>query len=526
MKSLFLLFTSLQIFVINLDAQSIGPDSLFGGGDGMVYTSIFPDQPSEADGITLQSDHKILITGSTRTPNGYDHAFIARYNEDGSVDNSLNGTGIILLDLQENSYSNSILVQPDGKILVGVESSDSTGQMAWVLRFNENGTPDNSFDGDGKVSSPLYRKTGVDALVLQPDGKILFGGYAASAGYIDSFLIIRLLSNGAFDHSFDGDGILKFGVGEEYANVTSLMVQPDGKIIAAGFAVFNWNEDFTIARFNANGTLDQSFSGDGILSMTFSYGDDRVKEGLLQPDGKIVVAGFALNPINEKNDFAIARVNPDGTLDDSFHGNGMALTYITAYADGAYSLLRQPDGKLVMGGLAHSDLPQYGYGLTFARVNSNGLLDNTFDGDGVYTLENEMGTESLIYGMSLQPDGKIISAGIFRVNPLNKLMLFRITTGLSTATHEVDQLITNVSLYPNPVTKSMVLNYSLDKSQHIQFIVCDATGKIVDQLSGIEERTVGSHEEHLHLNKSLAPGNYYLMMKTNGGVKAIPIVKN
>ncbi|HEX5112561.1 MAG TPA: T9SS type A sorting domain-containing protein, partial [Saprospiraceae bacterium] len=157
--------------------------------------------------------------------------------------------------------------------------------------------------------------------------------------------------------------------------------------------------------------------------------------------------------------------------------------------------------------------------------NVNGTLDTTFDGDGVYTLENEMGTESLIYDMALQSDGKIIAAGQFRVNPLNHLMLLRITTGLTTATKEIDHLISGVSFYPNPVAENMVLRYSLDKAERIQISICDVMGNTVDQLLDRQDRNAGIHEEHLKLSKTLVSGYYFVKVETSVGVKAFPFLK-
>lgn len=528
MKSLLLLI-SLSLFSgYKIYSQGVGPDSTFGGGDGMVFNSLFFNKPSQANGMALQKDHKILVAGSTLAPDGNEHGFLARYNEDGSVDNTFNGIGNIILNIQEDCYAESIREQPDGKIIVVGGAEDSIGEMIWIMRFTTDGVPDNTFSGDGLITNNLgSTDTGAEAFGLQPDGKILIAGYVggyAGNNYADSFYVARFLSNGELDHSFSDDGIVKTFIGESTADVNMLMLQPDGKIIIGGSAIFNGAEDFALARYNSNGTLDNTFSGDGIQHITFSNDDDEIQDGVIDPDGKIVVAGYAFNPATNENDYGIARFNPDGTLDNSFHGNGMALTYITERSDGAYCMLRQPDGKYVMAGMAHSD-GQNGFALTFARVNPNGTLDNTFDGDGVYTLENEAGTESLIYDIALQSDGKIVGAGLFRTNPLNQVMLYRITTGLTTATNEVDRSINKMTLYPNPVAENMVLKYTLNKSENIQITICDLLGKAIDVLLGKVERSAGNHEEQLFIHKALVPGTYFVKIESETGINVIPIIK-
>jgi len=525
MKSLILLISLLLITVIDTFAQDGAPDPAFGGGDGMVLHTITNNEKSWGYGVAVQPDQKIVVTGNTIGYDGYEQPFLARYQEDGMLDSSFNGNGKVLLDLSaEHSYGRAVRIQPDGKIVLCAESDDSTGKKIWVLRFNEDGTPDASFDIDGLAKIIVKSKyLGVKALALQADNKIVVGGYLGGLAR-DSFFIARFLSNGMLDNSFDGDGFTHTIVGEDYINVGALLVQPDNKIIAVGYARFGGNDDMTLVRYNDNGTLDNSFSGDGIAHIKFSDGDDSANSGLIQPDGKIVVAGYAINDANGKKDFAIARFNPDGTLDDSFQGNGMTLIHITEFSDAAYTLLRQPDGKYLMGGLAHSETAAGGSALALARLNENGTFDNTFDDDGIFSLIHP-GISTVIFSAAMQPDGKIISAGTFNDGGINQVMLFRTLTGLTTATHDVEEVVVEVSLYPNPVSEILVLKYSLQKTEQLQITLCDVMGRKIDQLLNQQERHAGNHEELLKLNKAFSPGLYFVKMETGRGVKVIPIVK-
>lgn len=525
MKSSIILFLIILLGNVIVFAQDGSPDPTFGGGDGLFYHSIFAGKPSQGWGIAIQPDHKILVAGSTLGPDGRGHAFLSRYHEDGGLDNSFNGSGILLPEVPGvNSYSSGVKVQPDGKIVLCTVSSDSTSRYVTALRFTEEGLPDNTFDGDGQFSAIIESDyMDISTMVLQPDGKILIGGYAG-AFEADSFMVVRILSNGGLDQSFAGGGILITGVGEDYTDVNSLLVQSDGKILATGYATFNGNEDFTVVRYNSNGTLDNSFSGDGIAHVTISDHDDRVYSSLLQPDSKIVIAGYAYNTITGKESFAAARLNPDGTLDNNFHGDGIALIYITDYYDRVFSIIRQPDGKFILAGNVRAGAPDYGFTMGIARITENGVLDYTFDGDGVYILPPSDTIESEIHAAALQSDGKIVFTGNYRVNPLNQVMVYRAQTGLTTAINNVDQFTAEVSIYPNPMSDNVVLIYSLEKTESLRITLCDAMGRTVVQLLDKVQRSPGNHEEHLKLGY-LAPGNYFVKLETESGMKTMLLIK-
>ncbi len=190
------------------------------------------------------------------------------------------------------------------------------------------------------------------------------------------------------DNSFDGDGkqTTDFNGSDDIAN--SLAIQTDGKIVVAGQA-YNPNTDntdFALARYNSNGSLDNSFDGDGKLTGFYLAGNTRFTAIAIQTDGKIVVAGQAFNPNTGNYDFALARYNSNGSLDNSFDGDGKLTTDFIGSDDYAYSLAIQTDGKIVVAGQTYN--PNTGnYDFALARYNSNGSLDNSFDGDGKLTTD-------------------------------------------------------------------------------------------------------------------------------------------
>ncbi|HXR80555.1 MAG TPA: hypothetical protein VN763_06540, partial [Saprospiraceae bacterium] len=248
---------------------SLDPD--FGGGDGMVSTSFYANQRSQAFGVAVQNDNKIVVGGYTRAPDEKEYAILMRYQADGQLDNSFNGNGKIIIPPPYGLAScRKVIVQPDQKIVMVVASRDTADVQLGMYRFLENGVPDNTFDSDGEVHTSWGAKyLSATALTLQPDGKILVGGYIGlDNDSIDQFYVARYLTNGMPDHSFDGDGIVITTVGENYTHLNEILVQPDGKIIAVGQGYFNGSDDYAVVRYNEDGSLDPSFSDDGIASVS------------------------------------------------------------------------------------------------------------------------------------------------------------------------------------------------------------------------------------------------------------------
>ncbi len=151
------------------------------------------------------------------------------------------------------------------------------------------------------------------------------------------------------------------------------MVQPDGKIIVVGFADHGTQQVFAVARYLPNGTLDSTFSNDGRQTTAFGAGDHRAYAVALQPDGKIVVAGDAI--VNNEIDFAVARYKPDGALDNTFSVDGKMTTNVGSFFDRAYAVAIQPDGKILLGGtLTQSASSDF----ALVRYQPNGTLDGSF----------------------------------------------------------------------------------------------------------------------------------------------------
>jgi len=297
--------------------------------------------------VALQSDGKIVAAGySFQTPSLQDFA-IARYYSDGVLDLTFSGDGKLIVDFSTggiNAISNpqdvasAAAIQSDGKIVLAgyrIPQSGSATQDVDLLRC----TPAGGIDL--KVSTDLGANDGATSVVVQSDNKIVIAGY--STGTSGSFLaVVRYNANGTLDTTFNGTGkvLINFGT----ANAVAL--QSDGKIVTAGV----FNNDFALARFNTDGSLDLSFNGTGKVTTALVNGHDVANSVVIQSDGKIIAAGTSSNGTDD--DFALVRYNANGTLDNTFGSGGKVITAIGSGNDALRGIALQNDGKIVVSGSA------------------------------------------------------------------------------------------------------------------------------------------------------------------------------
>ncbi|MEP7143351.1 MAG: T9SS type A sorting domain-containing protein [Ferruginibacter sp.] len=393
-------------------------DSTF-GNDG-IQTTQFAGS-SSATSIVIQSDGKIVVAGYTTNDASNTYFAIARYNANGSSDNTFNGTGQSITDFKfkmppemqgdsieiHNAYAYTIAIQADGKILAGGYAFTGTENDFAIARYNSNGSPDNTFDNDGRQTTNFGSSNDIGySLAIQKDGKILLAGYTSSGGN-NNFAVVRYNINGGPDNTFNGNGKQIAHLGSDMQIGNSLALQTNGKIVVAGYTLNGTYTDFAIARFNVDGSPDTSFDSDGLLTTDFTSSDDYAGSLAIQSDDKIIVAGYSYiySPETEQQ-IAVARYNPDGGLDNSFSDNGKLSGDNKQGYTSFNATAIQTDGKIVAAG---STWNGSNYDFAIARYNTNGSLDNTFSNDGKQTTDFG-GTDSAI-SIKIQPDGKIVVGG-------------------------------------------------------------------------------------------------------------------
>ena len=373
--------------VIHDDTNDL--DSTFGNDGIERYDSTPGDKHEEGRAIVIQTDGKILVAGYTNDGNNEKDVLILRYNSDGTLDNTFGTNGVVLYDGGRSDEAYAISLQPDGKIVL-VGYSWEMDKNVLVLRYNSDGTLDPTFGTNGVVTTDVETDDDGYAVFLQPDGKIVVAG---ETGAYDTYaLVLRYNSDGTLDTTFGTNGVVIYdGIGVDIAYGVS--VQPDGKIVVTGSTSEAYPRiaftDTLILRYNSDGTLDNTFGSNGIVTYdNVDYDQETGKAIKIQPDGKIVIAGRTL----------ILRYTDDGTLDNTFGTNGVVI-YNIGYGN---SFTLQPDGKIVVVG-------SYGSNILVLRYNIDGTLDTSFSGDGVGMYS--CGGVANGYGVALQTDGKIVVTG-------------------------------------------------------------------------------------------------------------------
>src|SRR5215216_1351953 len=262
------------------------------------------------------------------------------------------------------------------------------------------GSLDPMFSGDGRQTTVFGPgNSRAEAVAIQPDGKIVAVGTAAGA----RFAVARYSLNGSLDPTFSGDGRHTTDFAGDRAGAYAGAIQADGRIVVVGTAGASGPlpGNFALARYNPNGSLDKSFSGDGKQTTDFG-GYDGATGVALQANGKIVAAGGGAGS------FAIARYHPNGSLDTSFSNDGKRLTNFKG-VDQAHGVALQGDGKVVAAGYT-ADRARAAANFALARYKPNGSLDPTFSGDGRRTTDFG-GFVDVANGVAIQDDGKIVLAG-------------------------------------------------------------------------------------------------------------------
>jgi len=337
----------------------------------------------------------------------------------GTLDASFGTRGTVITDLGGSAAARALAVQPDGKIVAaGLAFINDVSNVA-LARYNTNGTLDASFGTVGIVTTPFDFPGNFDqvsGVVFQTDGKIVLAG-STGIGLFANFALARFNSDGTLDASFGTGGMVTTNFGQVSAQAFSVAVQADGKIVAAGYGNIDGGEDFALARYNSNGTLDASFGTGGKVTTAFLGSAGQAFafafSVAIQPDGRIVAAGYAsMGPAGASTptfDFALARYNSNGTLDTSFGTGGRVTTDFAGPNDQASSIAVQPDGRIVVAGAAGGFLNR-GFDFALARYNSNGTLDATF-GTGGKATTDFAGVDDVPSSIALQGDGKIVVVG-------------------------------------------------------------------------------------------------------------------
>jgi len=369
-------------------------------GDGKLATNVHPTRDDLLFDVAIQGNGKIVAVGFSHSP-GNEIISVVRYRPGGKLDTTFSGDGKVFTNLGD-TYTEGfgVAVQPDRKIVVAGRTCNANCD-AVVIRYNANGSLNKTFSGDGiAIINFGGDDNGSSELAIQPDGKIVVAGYMWN-GSDNDMAVYRLNPNGSLDTTFSRDGRARVGFGSgRQDSAQALVLHPDGKISVAGYSCdASWiNCNFAVARFNSDGSLDNTFSGNGKLTTNFGA-EDHCWGAALQADGKLVVAGDRYVS-GSSHKIALARYNANGSLDTTFSGNGKRVTFFGSAI--AYDVLVDSNGKIVIAGLANGN-----FGVV--RYNTNGSLDTTFSGDG--KLAVNFGQNEHARAIALDGNGRYVLGG-------------------------------------------------------------------------------------------------------------------
>lgn len=383
-------------------------DPSFGSG-GTVTTEFPAAVNSQINASAIQADGKVVVTGQVDAPSGGTNFALARYNVNGSLDTTFGSGGRITTGFLNDSYAYDVTIQADGKIIAAGEISPFGGyRSVAITRYLADGRLDPAFGTGGKVTTSLGGDSGGRSVTIQADGKIVIAGFSeVSTQTGQDFALARYLSNGSLDTNFGVGGMLTTDFGNTSDGAFSVTLQVDGKIVAAGAAGTN----FALARYLPNGDLDTGFGSAGKVTTDFGGGFDYATGLAVTPDGRIVLAGYAGS--YEVSVFALARYTPDGNLDPSFGTGGIVTTDFGTYTSRANALSLQADGKLLVGGYTagNCNIGSCFSEFALARYLTSGDLDPSFGTGGRVRTSFGPVTFAGARAISVQADGKLIAAG-------------------------------------------------------------------------------------------------------------------
>jgi uncharacterized delta-60 repeat protein len=391
------IFVSLPLPVIRAAPGDL--DTSFGVG-GKRFAPMMTTSGNGGQKVALQADGKAVICGYTYI-GGSGSTFnldgsVARFTTAGALDTTFGGTGKVNVAFgPRDDIFYAIAVQQDGKIVAAgrwFNGTTSGNFDAVTARLLPDGTLDTSFGGTGKVVTSLGTDDSAGAVVIQIDGKIVIGGTAIPSGSgLEDFALARYLSDGTLDASFGGTGKVVTARGGDQ-RINSLVLQSDGKIIAAG----RDGSFIGLARYLPNGTLDTTFGTGGWA--TTAGATDFGTHVALQSDGKILVSSWAWNGSNY--DLGVTRFLADGARDTAFGTMGRVSVNLGNPNQFALCVTVQQDGSILVGGYVTNGTTD---GLALVRFDSAGNLDSTFGNGGKI-----VDTSGRAYGLAVRADGRIV----------------------------------------------------------------------------------------------------------------------
>jgi len=385
------------------------------GEDGVRVTIPVSGLADAAQAVTVDPDGRLVMAGSDSGA----HSILASITRTGATSGDFGTSGIVIDDLAagQTDALRAIARMADGRyVACGFAFSAGTANDFITARFMSDGSLDGTFDGVGyAVTSYLQSGAGgslydqCNAVAVDVDGSVVSAGLSFQDGP-SRVALARHTSGGTLDAGFGSGGKLVLDVSQTSngnSEARAVLIQPDGRILVAGFAGGQFNSEFVLLRLEADGTPDAGFGTLGIVRTPIGTGEDVANAMVLAPDGSITLAGSAV-AADGRRDFALARFTSTGALDASFGAGGIVTTPIGPGDDIAYALTRMPWGRLVAAGSARISTSAGGTDLALVAYNADGTLDRYFGALGIRTVDVSAtsNADDVAYGLANDMDGE------------------------------------------------------------------------------------------------------------------------
>ncbi|HRH68038.1 MAG TPA: hypothetical protein PLB89_00890 [Flavobacteriales bacterium] len=465
--------------------------------------------------VVVQLNDRIVVVG----PNTINSNFAAvRYLPDGSLDPTFGNGGTVDLPIWSNNFEggvNAVALQPDGKIVIAGSRRQTDVREMILYRLTTGGQPDQFFSEDGYTGIGFDNFAEAYDLAIQADGNILVCGNSGLGG-AENFALARFFTSGNLDYSFSFDGKVELDF-DGWADIAYTMaLQEDGRILVAGTTYGDSSPDLAVARFLSDGTTDPSFGINGSVTYDLNALSDDFAYGMVvQGDGSILITGRAgIDP-------AVVKLLPDGSLDPSFNGTGIYLHQLLFATGVARDICVQPDGKILIGGEITSTFAGEQSRMLVLRLLASGEIDDSFGNGGGTALDITDGPD---HGkaLALQSDNKVILCGSGNAN--GPIIVARFLNDLGNAVPDAPIFGSPISVFPNPVGECADLRFSLGRRASLSGYLTDAVGRRVRTILYQVPYDAGMQQVPIALD-GLAAGRYQVELVTNDGMFRTPLIK-
>jgi uncharacterized delta-60 repeat protein len=467
--------------------------------------------------MEVLSDDKILMAGHVTINSNTDFG-LARFNADGTPDNTFGVNGKVSLDIGGfDDMPTDMIVQSDGRILVAGTITNATEADFGIVRFNADGTPDQTFGVQGVTVYPLTAQyDAVTSIGMQSDNKIILAGKTGQYYPDEDLALARFNADGSIDPTFGTNGQVIMSIGMQSTKANAIRITADDKILLTGFT---HPEPIVyivlLMKFNADGTPDNSFGNSGIVTTQVGTYACEGQDLAIQQDGRILVGG--LQDIDNQYNFILARYLADGSPDTGFGSGGSGITDLGAW-DRGNAILLQPDQRILVGG--YSGLyPNLDFAVV--RYKTDGSPDPTFGTAGIVKTDFS-GLSDIIFDMAFQSGGKLVAAGYAEGITAYDFAMARYSTGSSTGTDHGNGMTSSFAVHPNPASDHV--NIALPGDLHgYEVSLLTVAGNIVET-----KKVAPSGDKTLltFATGSLVPGIYLLTIRTKDFVKTENVLIN